>query len=316
MNKRNPELAARIEDVMNGAPSTKLVLASLSAVARTPWERYCGDGKARRMCSSIATSEMTALHLDRCGFMMPEWHGDVGGVARLALLLDAGAGVADGMQARSILRNSRDALLDALLAPVLNSVERVVALGWNPTQKPARPQRRRANRPDFSRMAEDDFKNRLNAIEVRAFYSIFCRATGKEILDAVMSSSGIDRGVGAEDLRRYAAHVAAEPERGLHRSFKVMCCEYLREVGHASDACDEDPEDDFIEEPEDWRDTHDVPWSRETELKECLMRRSLSLFFEPVALAYGVSTQEGHPESPTARPNPTLAARLASAQAK
>lgn len=70
----------------------------------------------------------------------------------------------------------------------------------------------------------------------------------------------------------------------------------------------------FTEEPEDWRDTHDAPWSQASELKDCLMRQSLILFFEPVALAgFGARAQAEGSEHPGVRQNPTLAARLASA---
>lgn len=314
MNGQNTELAGRIEGALGDTPSPELILASLAVVARSPWERYCSDEEARHMARSIATSKMTELQLSRCGLEMPKWHGDVGGIARLASLLDAGAGGASDAQACRALESSRDALLDALLAPLLTASTRLRAPSREFRVQPARPQRKRAPLIDCAYMTEQCFKNKLSSSDARALYYIFCRATGKKILDAVASSSGFDRGVSADDLERYVMRASAESDQTLNQAIKALCQDYIGRVRLASAASNENGTVVFMEEPEDWRDTHDASWSQEGELKDCLMRQSLILFFEPVALAgCGARAQAEGSEHPGLHQNPTLAARLASA---
>ena len=107
---------------------------------------------------------------------------------------------------------------------------------------------------------------------------------------------------------------SAESDQTLNQAIKALCQDYIGRVRLASAASNENGTVVFMEEPEDWRDTHDASWTQEGELKDCLMRQSLILFFEPVALAgYGARAQAEGSEHPGLHQNPTLAARLASA---
>ena len=45
MNTRTTVLAGRIDAALDSMVPPELIAASLSVLARAPWERYCGDAK-------------------------------------------------------------------------------------------------------------------------------------------------------------------------------------------------------------------------------------------------------------------------------
>lgn len=307
MNMQNTVLASRIEAAFHVTIPRELIYPSLCIIARTPWKRYCGDAKARRMCRMVATSEMTALHLEQCGMEMPEWTGDVGGVAYLAVILDAATRRVRSREVRDTLIADRNVLVDGLLVPIRNYTmrNRAARARNQADQEPgqadeeaSRSKRRRIPRHDFAFMARRYCRNELNANEARALFYVFCFSTAQDILDAVGSSPALSEGSVTLDFKRYSARAAQALKETRNCSAEIMC-----------ENCADERERMQKEGIESYRDVWDMmPEDPEPRLQ----RLALQLFFEPVALAsrYGGVAADGQVQ---ASPNPTLSARLAAA---
>ena len=307
MNTRITVLAGRIAAALDSTIPPDLLAASLSVIARTPWERYCGDAKARRMCRRIATSGMTGLYLERCGAELPEWTGDVGGIARIAMILDDAVRRAQDHNTLVALTASREALVDGLLNPIRSY------MAWSSKareqneadqvpdeagEEAPRPKRRRAPRFDFARMARTRCGNSLNAAEARALFYLFCFSTANDILQAVGSTPELSEGPAAPDFTQYSARATDALGESRDCSAEVMCEDCAKRQAHIEDACEDDDFswwDEDLEEPE-----------------ERLQRLALPLFFEPLALARRYGSDAAHARA-QADYNPTLSARLATA---
>lgn len=307
MNTRATVLAGRIDAALDSMVPPELIAASLSVLARAPWERYCGDAKARRMCHRIATSGMTGLYLESYGAELPEWTGDVGGIARLAMILDAAARNAQDHNALVALTASREALVDGLLDPIRKYTM------WNSKAREqketgqasddtggetSRSQRRRSPRYDFAHMARKYCGNDLNAAEARALFYAFCFSTAGDILEAVRSSPELSKGPAAPDFKQYSARATGALGESRDCSAEVMCEHFAKKRACIDEACEDE----------------DYPWWDEDpeSPEERLQRLALPLFFEPLALArcYGTGAACARTQ---ARRNPTLSARLAAA---
>lgn len=309
MNGRNPQLTARIESALDNTPSPELVFASLGALARASWDRYCGDAEARRMCRMVATSEMTALHLERCDMEMPAWAGDVGGIAHLAVVLDAAAGRARDQEEYDALAVDRNVLVDGLLVPIRNytirnraarernRAEQALGLAGDET---SRPKRRSVPQYDFTLMARRYCKNELKANEARALFHAFFFSTARGILRAVESSSAFSEDAAAAGFKRYSAHAVEALKQTRDCSAEVLCEDWLNEQKRIQEEGCEDEEYEDL-----WELLANSP-------EELPRRLFLPLFFEPLALVgrYGGDTASGRVK---ASPNPTLSARLAAA---
>lgn len=307
MNTQTTVLAGRIDAALDSTVPPELIAASLSVLARAPWERYCGDAKARRMCRRIATSKMTGLYLEGYGAELPEWTGDVGGIARLAIILDAAARSAQDHNSLVALTSSREVLVDGLLDPirrymVCNSKAREQneadqATGEMSEETP-RSKRRRAPRYDFAHMARKCCGNDLNAAEARALFYVFCFSTAGDILEAVRSSSELSKGPAAPDFKQYSARATGALGELRSCSAEVMCEHFAKKRACIDEACEDE----------------DYPWWDEDSEspEERLQRLALPLFFEPLALArcHGAGAACARAQ---ARRNPTLSARLAAA---
>ena len=307
MNMRNTVLASRIDAALDNAIPPELISAGLRIIARTPWERYCGDAEARRMCRMVATSGMTALHLEQCGVEMPEWAGDVGGIAHLAVTLDGAARRARNKEDYDALIADRDVLVDGLLVPIRNYTMRNRAASarkqteqefGQAAEEADRPKRRRAFKYDFVFLARRNCGNELNAIEARALFYVFCFSTAQDILDAVGLSSELSDGPASLDFRRYSARAAEVLKEARNCSAEIMC-----------ENCADERERMQGEDIESYGDIWDLmPEDPEPRL----LRQILPLFFEPVALAsrYGSGVARSQVRDD---PHPTLSARLAAA---
>ena len=307
MNTRNTVLASRINAALDNAIPPELISASLRVIARTPWKRYCGDAEARSMCGMVATSEMTALHLEQCGMELPEWTGDVGGIAHLAVILDAATRRARSCEVRDTLIADRDVLVDGLLVPIRNYTMRNRAArarnqgeqesGQAP-EEASRPKHRRIPRHDFAFMARRYCRNELNVNEARALFYVFCFSTAQDLLDAVGSSSELSEGSAAMDFKRYSARAAKALKEMHNCSAEIMCENCADERERMQEEGVESCEDIWDLMPED-------PEPR-------LLHQILPLFFEPVALASRYRSGAAHSQV-QADPHPTLSARLAAA---
>lgn len=232
MSRRNTVLASRINAALDNAILPELISASLRVIARTPWKRYCGDAKARRMCRMVATSEMTARHLEQCGMEMSEWTGDVGDIAHLAVILDAAVRRVRSREVCDALIADRDVLVDGLLVPIRNYTmrNRAARARNQADQEPgqadeeaSRPKRRRVPWHDFAFMARRYCRNELNANEARALFYVFCFSTAQDILDAVRVSPELSEGSAAMDFKRYAARAAKALKETRNCSAEIMC---------------------------------------------------------------------------------------------
>ena len=307
MNTRTTVLAGRIDAALDSMIPPDLLAASLSVIARTPWERYCGDAKARRMCHRIATSGLTGLYLERCGAELTEWTGDVGGIARIAMVLDDAVRRAQDHNTLIALTASREALVDGLLNPIRSYMT------WSSKareqneadqapdeagEEAPRPKRRRAPRFDFARMARTRCGSDLNAAEARALSYLFCFSTANDILQAVGSTPELSEGPAAPDFALYSARATDALGESRDCSAEVVCEDCAKRRAHIEDACEDDDFswwDEDLEEPE-----------------ERLQRLALPLFFEPLALARRYGSDVTHARA-QAGYNPTLSARLAAA---
>lgn len=307
MNMRNTVLASRIGAALDNTVPPELIAASLRIIARTPWKRYCGDVEARRMCRMVATSGMTALHLEQCGVEMPEWTGDVGGIAHLAVTLDGAVRCARNREEHNALITDRDVLVDGLLVPIRNyTIRNRVACAreqaeqefGQAAEEARRPKRRRAFTYDFVTLAKRNCRNELNAREARALFYVFCFSTAQDVLDAVGSSPALSEGSAALDFRRYSARAAKVLKEERNCSAEIMC-----------ENCADEWERMLEEGVESDGDTGSlmpkVPDPR-------LLRLALQLFFEPIALASCCGSGAAHSQV-QANPHPTLSARLAAA---
>ena len=259
------------------------------------------------MCRMVATSEMTTLHLEQYGAEMPEWTGDVGGIAQLAVTLDDAARRARKREVRDALIADRDVLVDGLVVPIRNYTMRNRAARarkqaeqefGEAAEEASRPKRRRAFKHDFVSLARRNCRNELNANEARALFYVFCFSTAQDVLDAVGLSPELSGGSAALDFRRYSARVAEMLKEMRNCSAEIMCENCVDERERMQERDIESYGDIWDMMPED-------PEPR-------LLRQILPLFFEPVALASRYGSEAAHSQV-QASPNPTLSARLAAA---
>lgn len=299
MNARNPVLAGRINAALDNKIPPGLLSANLRIVARTPWERYCGDAKARCTCRTVATSEMTGLDLESCGLELPKWSGDVGGIAHLTVILDAAARHARNQKKRDVLIANRDVLLEGLLDPirrytVRNRKAREKKIADQDPDQAAQGtnhrRRKRAVQHDYAYMARSYCKNELNTTEARAFFYVYCFTTALDILSAVESSPELSGGSAAVDFKQYSTRA-----NEVLKETRSCSAEVLYE--------------DCVIDGDDLEDLLDL----ESESSEERLRRlALPLYFEPVALAWRYGDEAVRPRA-QASLSPTLSARLAAA---